>query len=225
MRLRKTAIGGLVSVVLVLGLAGFYAREPAAPPSSIEFTPAYQNEALLKRAWDLPVARLYGPQGYLFQSNPSVCGPTSIADLLHSEGRAADPKSVMNGSGVWEIFGILPGGLTLDQEAEILERNSGKPVTKLRDLSLEAFRAEMARSNDPARRIIVNFTRMPLFGRGHGHFSPILGYLADKDLVFVGDVNGNYRPWLVSTTRLYEAQDTLDTTSHAKRGVLEIEAF
>jgi hypothetical protein len=217
--LRKTAVGALVSLALLLSLAGFYFREPPAPPYSIEFTPAYQNESLLKRAWALPVARLYGPQGYLFQSNPSVCGPTSIADILRSEGRPADPSSVMNGSGLWQIFGILPGGLTLDQEAQILER-SGKPVKRLRDISLDEFRAEMAKSNDPSRRIILNFTRMPLFGRGHGHFSPILGYLADDDLVFVGDVIANFRPWLVPTSRLYEAQNTLDSSSHAKRGVL-----
>jgi hypothetical protein len=156
-------------------------REPPAPRSSIEFTSAHQNEKLLKRARALPVARLYGPQGYLFQSNPSVCGPTSIADILRSEGRPADPSSVMNGSGIWQIFGVLPEGLTLDQEAQIFERSSAKPAKKLRDLSLEEFRAEMAKSNDPSRRIILNFTRMPLFGRGQGHFSPILGYLADED--------------------------------------------
>jgi hypothetical protein len=225
MRSRKTALGALVSLGLLLGLAGLYFGEPPAPPFSIEFTSAYQNEKLLKRAWALPVARLYGPQGYLFQSNPSVCGPTSIADILRSEGRPADPSSVMNGSGIWQIFRVLPGGLTLDQEARILERNSGKPVKKLRDLSLDEFRAEMAKSNDPSRRIVLNFTRMPLFGRGHGHFSPILGYLADEDLVFVGDVNANYRPWLVPTSRLYDAENTLDSSSHAKRGLLEIEAF
>ena len=64
MRLRKTAVGALVSLTLLLGWAGFYFRDPPAPPSSIEFTPAYQNEGLLKRAWALPVARLYGPDGY-----------------------------------------------------------------------------------------------------------------------------------------------------------------
>ena len=106
----------------------------------------------------------------------------------------------------------------------LLEREAGKPVQKLRDLSLEAFRAEMAKSNDPGRRIVVNFTRAPLFGRGHGHFSPVLGYLLAEDLVFVGDVNANYRPWLVSTARLFDAQNTINSSSHAKRGVLEVEA-
>jgi hypothetical protein len=56
------------------------------------------------------------------------------------------------------------------------------------------------------------------------NFSPILGYLPEEDLVFVGDVNEKYRPWLVPTSRLYDAQNTIDSSSHAKRGVLEIEA-
>jgi hypothetical protein len=56
-------------------------------------------------------------------------------------------------------------------------RSSGKPVKLLRDLSLDSFRAEMANSNDPSRRVVINFSRKPLFGRGYGHFSPVLGYL------------------------------------------------
>ena len=224
MRFRRIALLTTAFAAILAGLAAYLLRDPPAPPDSIEFTPAYQSQALMTRAWALPVARLYGPQGYLFQRNPSACGPTTIADVLRSEGRPTDPDAVMEGSGVFQIFGILPGGLTLDQEAEILTRNSGKPTKLLRDLSLQEFRAEMAKSNDASRRVIVNFTRSPLFGRGHGHFSPILGYLPDEDLVFVGDVNANYKPWLVPTPRLYEAQNTIDSSSHAKRGVLEIEA-
>jgi hypothetical protein len=94
----------------------------------------------------------------------------------------------------------------------------------LRDLSLDSFRTEIGKSNDPAKRLIVNFTRARLLGRGHGHFSPVLGYLPQEDLVFVGDVNANYRPWLVPTSRLYEAQNTVDSSGNAKRGLLEVEA-
>ena len=50
---------------------------------------------------------------------------------------------------------ILPGGLTLDQEAEILKRNSGKLVKLLRDLLPESFRVEITKSNDPSRRIVI----------------------------------------------------------------------
>jgi hypothetical protein len=124
MRFQRTAFGALAFAAILAGSAAFYLRDPPVPPDSVELMPAYHDPALLSRAWSLPVAHLYGPQGYMFQQNPSTCGPTSIADVLHSEGRQADPDSVMEGSGVFQIFGILPGGLTLDQEAEILERKA-----------------------------------------------------------------------------------------------------
>jgi hypothetical protein len=213
----------LVLVAILAGLAGFYLRKPAASADSIERIPAYQNEALLARARVLPVARLYGPQGYLFQQNPSVCGPTSIADVMRSEGVAADPAAILGRSHGLQIFGFLPFGLTFD-EAGLLERETGKLVKELRDLSLESFRAEIAKSNDPSRRIIINFLRTPLFDRGHGDFSPVLGYLPAEDLVFVGDVNSNYGPWLVPTSRPYDAQNTVDSSSRAKRGLLKIYA-
>lgn len=224
MTFRRGALALLALAAILTSLAWYSFRKPPASADSIEWIPAYQDNAVLARAWALPVARLYGPQGFVFQHNQSVCGPTSIADVLRSEGVAADPEVVVSHSGALKIFGFLPFGLTLDEEAGLLERETGRPVTELRNLSLDAFRTEMAKSNDPTRRIIVNFTRAPLFGRGHGHFSPVLGFLPDQDLVFVGDVNANYRPWLVPTARLFEAQDTIDSTSHTKRGLLEVAA-
>ena len=72
-------------------------------------------------------------------------------------------------------------------------------------------------------RYIINFHRGPLWGSGHGHFSPILGYLEAEDLVFVGDVNGDFQPFLVPTARLYEAMDTIDSDGNLKRGMLLID--
>ena len=77
----------------------------------------------------------------------------------------------------------------------------------------------MALINNPRYRIIANFHRGPLFGRGHGHFSPLLAYLPDRDLVLVGDVNAAYRPFLVSTDRLWRAVDTVDPETGKKRGL------
>ena len=221
---RRSGVMAAVLAAILAGITALALHEPAASADSIEHIPAYQSEALLARAWALPVARLYGPQGYLSQPNPSACGPTSIADVLRSEGVAADPAVVLSHADTFNIFGVLPLGLTLDQEAKLLERETGRRVEALRDLSLDSFRAEVAKSNDATKRIIVNFTRAPLFGRGHGHFSPVLGYMPEEDLVFVGDVNANYGPWLVPTSRLYDAQTTIDSASNAKRGLLEVEA-
>jgi hypothetical protein len=114
---RRIALAVLVLVAILAGLAGFYLREPPASADSIERIPAYQNEALLARAWVLPVVRLHGPQGYLFQQNQSVCGPTSIADVMRSEGVAADPAAILSRSDALQVFGFLPFGLTLDEEA------------------------------------------------------------------------------------------------------------
>jgi hypothetical protein len=94
-------------------------------------------------------------------------------------------------------------------------------VTVLRDLTPEAFRDILRQSNDPARRYIVNFSREAIFGAGVGHHSPIGGYLEAQDLVFVLDVNSNFRPWLIERSRLFSAMDTLD--GEKKRGVLLIE--
>ena len=56
---------------------------------------------------------------------------------------------------------------------------------------------------------------------GAGHHSPIGGYLENEDLVFVLDVNRDYRPWLVERTRLFDAMNTWD--GDKKRGMLLIE--
>ncbi len=98
MTFRRIALAVLAPVAILVGLAGLYIREPPVSADSIERSPAYQNEALLARAWALPVARRYGPQGYLYQKNQSLCGPTSIADVLRSEGVAADPAVVLEHS-------------------------------------------------------------------------------------------------------------------------------
>jgi hypothetical protein len=131
---RRVALAVLVLVAILAGLAGFYLREPPASADSIERIPAYRNEALLARAWVLPVARLYGPRGYLFQQNQSVCGPTRIADVMRSEGVAA--AAILSRSDALQIFGFLPFGLTLDEEAGLLERETGKSVKELRDRRL-----------------------------------------------------------------------------------------
>jgi hypothetical protein len=114
-------------------------------------------------------------------------------------------------------------GLTLDEVADLIRRRLDHPIRVVRDLSLPAFRDLMRSGNDPDKRLIVNFHRGPLFGRGAGHFSPILGYLPDADLVFVGDVNGDYRPFLGSAERLWRAVATLDSTSGKTRGLLIVE--
>lgn len=227
--MKRRAIAFGFAAALVLGLGGLAIAQYRADHDSryadvanIADAPSYQDSTLLARAWALPVAALYHDRGYEYQTNPSFCGPASAANLLRSQGMAATQRTVLAGSDVRPVFGLLVGGLTLDEEAQVL-RAAGQSVTVLRDLTLDEFRAQVTRANDTSVRYIINFHRGPLWGSGHGHFSPILGYLAAEDLVFVGDVNAEFQPFLVPTARLYEAMNTIDSDGNLKRGLLLVE--
>ena len=189
---------------------------------SIKDLPEYQNPALLEQAWALPVAARYRWQ-IDYQRNPSVCGPTSLANVLHSLGQPGDQEKILQGTGLTTVLGILPQGVTLDQLADIARLKLQRKVSVLRDLDLEGFREQMNHANDPARRYVINFTRGPLFGTGGGHHSPIAAYLVAQDLVLVVDVNKKYGPWLVRSARLFEAMNTVDSGTGKKRGLLLIE--
>ena len=217
--------------VVVLGAAAAFvlvARPFLFPEQwdvvSIRQAPQFQDRTLLERAWRMPVAASYRRAGIAFQPNGSICGPTSVANVMRSLGTPGEtPQQVIAGTGLCRINDICFGGITLDDVAGLVRSRTGKRVTALRDLSLEALRAELVHVNDPSRRYIANFDRGPLFGKGGGHHSPLGAYLADEDLVLVIDVNQSFRPWLVETARLRDALNTPDTSTGRSRGLLRIE--
>lgn len=227
--LRRLLIAaGLTLLVLALAAAVTLGPLLLAPNRygsvpSIEQRADYRDAALMQTAWSLPVARAYGAGGFEYQANPSFCGPTSVANLLQSVGIPLDQRQVIDGTSYDPWFGVLIGGLTLDELADLLALRLRRPVTIVRDPSPTEFRAWLRRANDPGVRVIANFHRGPLFGRGHGHFSPLLAYLERQDLVLVGDVNRDYRPFLVSSDRLWRAIDTIDSETGQERGLVVVD--
>jgi hypothetical protein len=175
---------------------------------------------LVDRAWQLPVATTFKTE-VTRQSNGSLCGPASIANTFRSIGEEETTEAeVLDGTGkCWTGFCFM--GLTLDELAEIAQTKTDRQVSVLRDLTSEEFREHMKRANDPSRRYVVNFIREKIFGAGAGHHSPIGGYLEAEDMIFVLDVNEDYKPWLVERERLFSAMNTLD--GEKKRGLLLIE--
>jgi hypothetical protein len=227
-RIRKTVLWTAVAALLLGGSAVvlpiFISTGHAdyARVVSIKETREYQDPALLKKAWLLPVAAAYQAD-IDFQKNGSVCGPASLVNVLHSLKQPGNQEGILQGSGFSTVMGYLPEGLTLDQLAEISRQKLQGKVTVLRNLDLAAFREQLTHVNDPARRYVINFSRGPLFGTGGGHHSPLAGYLNQEDLVLVLDVNKKYGPWLVKSDRLYQAMNTVDATAQKKRGLLLIE--
>jgi len=223
--------GHWLKLVLALVLVVFavpascVARAVFFPPTfdvpSIRARKEYQDPALLARGWELPAAQSVRPK-LSYQSNGSKCGPSSLANVFRSLGEDVDEQGILKDSGkCWS--GICFGGLTLDELAELARKRGTRKVMLLRDLDYEAFLAELRRSNDPKRRYVVNFQRGLLFAKGTGHHSPIGGYLEPEDLVFVLDVNEDFRPWLVEPRRLFDAMNSVDSSSGKKRGLLLIE--
>lgn len=226
-RKRRVAQGCLVFAlvaiaVFVIGARRFIFRKHWNVVS-IATAPEYHDARELERAWALPVAARY-KDTLVYQSNGSVCGPTSATDV----DRSLDKPSETVGDFLHDTgkcpFGLCFGGIELDDLAALVRDKSHRKVTVLRDLTLAQFREHVKQSNDPSRRYTINFDRGPLFGTSGGHHSPIGGYLEDEDLVFVLDVNAKYKPWLVKTDRLFAAMDTIDEGSGKKRGLLLIES-
>ncbi|HTN86101.1 MAG TPA: phytochelatin synthase family protein [Sorangium sp.] len=197
-----------------------FGRQPTVDPTLVARS-VHQQPALLAEAKALPVARTF-PRSIHFQQNGTYCGPASLVNVLASLGSpVADESAALEGSRLC-LTGICVGGLTLDDLAQAV-RARGRTATVLRDLTPEQLQEHLRRSNDPARRYIVNFARAPIFSFGGGHHSPVGGYLEDRDLVYVLDVHESFQPWLVERAKLFAAIDTVDSSSGKKRGLLLIE--
>ncbi|WP_437757810.1 phytochelatin synthase family protein [Sorangium sp. So ce1389] len=221
--LRIAAVAVVLLAVLFVArlyLSIRFGRQPTVDPTLVARS-VHQEPALLAEAKALPVARTF-PQSLHFQQNGTFCGPASLVNVLASLGSpVADESAALEGSGLC-LTGICIGGLTLDDVAQAA-RARGRAATVLRDLTPEQFQEHLRRSNDPARRYIVNFAREPIFSIGGGHHSPVGGYLEDKDLVYVLDVYESFQPWLVERAKLFAAIDTVDSSNGKKRGLLLIE--
>jgi Phytochelatin synthase len=215
---------GRISVVFatlcLTGAGAFIAASPPKISQDAIQSSVVQKTDLIDRAWKLPVALSFRPE-LTWQSNGSLCGPASVANTLRSIGEEETTEAaILDGTGkCWSGFCFM--GLTLDELAEVAQSKTDREVTVLRDLTAAEFREHMKRTNDPGRRYIINFAREKIFGAGSGHHSPIGGYLEAEDMVFVLDVNEDYKPWLIERDRLFSAMDTLD--GDKKRGLLLIE--
>jgi hypothetical protein len=204
----------------VLAAVLFVAAVPPKVPEDAIQSSVIRAPELMDRAWTLPVAATF-QSNISWQSNGSLCGPASLANVFRSIGEEETTESeILEGTGLcWTGFCIM--GLTLDELATVARRHTERRISLLRDITADEFREHMKRSNDPSRRYVINFTREKIFGFGAGHHSPIAGYLEAQDLVLVLDVNEDYKPWLIERERLFAAMDTFDGDN--KRGLLLIE--
>ncbi|MBC8133554.1 MAG: phytochelatin synthase family protein [Deltaproteobacteria bacterium] len=203
-------------------------RRPLAPDTIAFSSPDGRNifaEALATGGLEgyFPLAEQFHTQ-----SDPAFCGLGSLVVALNALG--IDPGRLWKGPWRWFAEDLLDCCVPLDEvrergldmdELTCLARCNGADVEANRpDLSdLESWRAALAAAARGETIVVASYDRAALGQTGGGHFSPIGGYHAGRDLVLVLDVaRFKYPPHWVSATRLWQAMRSVDPRTERPRG-------
>ena len=168
------------------------------------------------------------------QAEPQFCGLGSLVVALNA--LAIDPGR--RWQGVWRWFSeqlldccvaldqIRQRGLDLDEVA-CLARCNGTSVDVFRPETSDAsaWRASLSAAARGEHVVIASYDRARLDQSGSGHFSPIGGYHAERDLVLILDVaRFKYPPHWISAERLWQAMHAVDPATGRSRGWLALRA-
>lgn len=162
------------------------------------------------------------------QSDPSFCGLGSLVMALNA--LSVDPGRRWKGPWRWfaedmldccaPLADIRKRGVDVEEFA-CLARCNGADVNVQRcDASnLEAWRAALATAASGEAVVVASYDRAAMGQTGSGHFSPIGGYHARKDLALILDVaRFKYPPHWVSAEQLWRAMERVDPTTGLARG-------
>ena len=177
-----------------------------------------------------------GLQGYFplaeqfhTQSDPSFCGLGSLVVALNALG--IDPGRLWKGPWRWFAEDLLDCCVPLDEvkkrgldidELSCLARCNGAEVELARaDVAdLDAWRAAITTASRGGDAVVIaSYDRAAMGQTGSGHFSPIGGYHAGRDMALVLDVaRFKYPPHWVSAVRLFSAMQPVDSITGRPRG-------
>src|ERR1700682_5910749 len=126
-RAAKIALSAGVLALTLAGGASLIVSQTKVSPDAIRAS-VTRSEAGVEQAWKLPAASTFKKQ-LTWQSNPSLCGPASIANAVRSGGKATTSEAaVLAGTGrCWT--GICFMGLTLDELADVARSKTNRTVT------------------------------------------------------------------------------------------------
>ncbi|MEO9185496.1 MAG: phytochelatin synthase family protein [Kofleriaceae bacterium] len=162
------------------------------------------------------------------QSEPAYCGLGSLVVALNA--LAIDPGRLWKGPWRWFAEDLLDccvplevvreRGLDLDEVACLARCNGAVVDLQRADVAdLAAWRAALTTASRGEAVLVASFDRSAMGQTGGGHFSPIGGYHAARDLALVLDVaRFKYPPHWVSAERLWEAMKPVDAVTGRARG-------
>ncbi|GMF30175.1 unnamed protein product [Phytophthora lilii] len=178
--------------------------------------------------------QIYFPlaEQFITQAEPAFCGLATLAMCLNA--LQIDPGRLWKGPWRWfseELFDCCTS-LSVAKEKGIsmseficLARCNGVLTEDYRatsDFSLDHFRDIVKHSCATSFEIVVlNYSRKVLGQTGDGHFSPIGGYHAERDMVLLMDVaRFKYPPHWVKLSRVFEAMQKVDQSMDLPRGLV-----
>ncbi|ORY00139.1 Phytochelatin-domain-containing protein [Basidiobolus meristosporus CBS 931.73] len=162
------------------------------------------------------------------QSEPSYCGPSSLAMVLNA--MEIDPKKRWKGNWRWYSEELLEGfdpakqfkcnGVNDSEFLELAQNHCEVEAKSARDVTLQEFVDDLKRvCSRGTEHIVLSFSRRGLDQAGEGHFSPIGGYNADRQQVLIMDVTrSKYPSYYVSVERIYKSMCEVDKSTGLSRG-------
>ena len=201
------------------------------PAGAIAFSSA-QGRQVFAEALEAGGLEMYFPLAEQFhtQADPAFCGLGSLVVALNALG--VDPGRLWKGPWRWFAEDLLDCCVSLDEvrrrgldmdELACLARCNGAHVELQRasESGLETFRARIAQPGAAPHVLIAAYDRSSLEQTGAGHFSPIGGYHAGRDLALILDVaRFKYPPHWVPVESLWRAMQGHDATTGKPRGYL-----
>ncbi|KAK9087505.1 hypothetical protein Syun_029899 [Stephania yunnanensis] len=216
-----------------MAVAGLYRRILPSPPA-IEFASSDGKQLFSEALQNGTMEGFFKLISYFqTQSEPAYCGLASLSMVLNA--LAIDPGRKWKGPWRWFDESMLDC-------CEPLEKVKAKGITfgKVACLAhcagakVEAFRTNQSNVDDFRKcimasttsedfHLIASYHRAAFKQTGTGHFSPIGGYHAGRDMALILDVaRFKYPPHWVPVTLLWEAMDTIDDGTGHRRGFMLI---
>ncbi|CAN1192916.1 Glutathione gamma-glutamylcysteinyltransferase 1 [Linum perenne] len=170
---------------------------------------------------------------YQTQSEPAYCGLASLSMVLNA--LAIDPGRKWKGPWRWFDESMLDCCEPLER-VKAVGISFGKVVCLARcaGAEVEAFRTNQSTIDDYRKHVIKccssdnchvisSYHRGVFKQTGTGHFSPIGGYHAGRDMVLILDVaRFKYPPHWVPLSLLWEAMDTIIVKTGFHRGFMVV---
>ncbi|KAL5792711.1 hypothetical protein ACOSP7_001305 [Xanthoceras sorbifolium] len=216
-----------------MAVAGLYRRLLPCPPA-IDFASSEGKQLFFEAIQGGTMEGFYRLISFFqTQSEPAYCGLASLSMVLNA--LAIDPGRKWKGPWRWFDESMLDCCEPLEKVKEkgisfgklvCLAHCAGAKVSAFRtnQSTIDDFRNHVIRctASDDCH-VISSYHRAAFKQTGTGHFSPIGGYHAGKDMALILDVaRFKYPPHWVPLTLLWEAMNSIDEATGQHRGFMLI---